>query len=142
MLNCVTLMGRLTADPEIRTTTSGKDVCTFSIAVERSCAKQGEERVADFIKIVAWQSIALFVSRYFTKGSMIAIQGAIQTRSYEDKDGKKRTAFEVLVREVSFCGEKSKGTANNASNQSPPLSYSAPQDDFEKIDVDDEDLPF
>ena len=142
MLNCVTLMGRLTADPELRTTTSGKDVCTFSIAVERSYAKQGEERVTDFIKIVVWQSTALFVSRYFTKGSMIAIQGSIQTRSYEDKDGKKRTAFEVLAREVSFCGEKSEGTANNTSNQAPSQSYSAPQDDFEEIDVDDEDLPF
>ncbi len=142
MLNCVTLMGRLTADPEIRTTTTGKEVCSFSIAVDRSYAKQGEEKITDFIKIVAWQSTALFISRYFTKGSMIAIQGSIQTRSYEDKDGKKRTAFEVLAREVSFCGEKSESRTNNAPNQAPPQSYTAPQEDFEEIDVDDEDLPF
>ena len=80
MLNCVTLMGRLVADPELRTTGTGKSVCTFRIAVDRSFAKAGEQRQADFITIVAWENTANFVCRYFAKGSMIAVQGSIQTR--------------------------------------------------------------
>ncbi len=145
MLNCVTLMGRLTADPELRTTTSGRSVCTFSIAVERSYAKPGEQRQADFINIVAWENSANFVTRYFSKGSMIAIRGEIQTRSYEDKNGNKRTAFEVIAREVSFCGSKAEtGTSNYnaaaAAAPAPTYQTAAPSD-FEEI-TDDEDLPF
>lgn len=139
MLNCVTLMGRLTADPELRTTTSGKSVCTFGIAVDRSFVKQGEQRQADFITIVAWGSTADFVARYFSKGSMIALQGSIQTRNYEDKDGNKRTAFEVVAREVSFCG--SKNETNPSQNQTPSTPTYTPEPDFEEIPVDD-DLPF
>ena len=147
MLNCVTLMGRLTADPEVRTTTTGKSVCTFSIAVDRSFARAGEQRQTDFINIVAWENTATFISRYFAKGSMIAIQGSIQTRSYEDKNGNKRTAFEVIAREVSFCGSKAEtGTGNynpapvSAAAPAPSYQTAAPGD-FEEI-TDDEDLPF
>lgn len=143
MLNCVTLMGRLTADPEVRTTTTGKSVCSFSIAVERSFARAGEQRQTDFINIVAWENQANFISRYFSKGSMIAIQGSIQTRSYEDKNGNKRTAFEVIAREVSFCGSKAEsGSAAPAvaPGQVPAYQTAAPSD-FEEIE-DDEDLPF
>ena len=92
MLNCVTLMGRLTADPVISTTTTGKENCRFTIAVDRSYAQQGEKK-SDCINIVAWENSARFVERYFSKGSMIAVQGSIQTRNYEDKNGNKRTAF-------------------------------------------------
>ncbi len=147
MLNCVTLMGRLVADPELRTTTTGKSVCAFTIAVERSFAKPGEQRQADFINIVAWESSANFVTRYFSKGSMIAIRGEIQTRNYEDKNGNKRTAFEVIAREVSFCGSKAEtGTGNynpaSVSAAAPAPSYqTAAPGDFEEI-TDDEDLPF
>lgn len=147
MLNCVTLMGRLVADPELRTTTTGKSVSTFTIAVERSFAKPGEQRQADFINIVAWESSANFVTRYFSKGSMIAIRGEIQTRNYEDKNGNKRTAFEVVAREVSFCGSKAEtGTGNYnpapAAAAAPAPSYqTAAPGDFEEI-TDDEDLPF
>ena len=144
MLNCVTLMGRLTADPEVRTTTTGKSVCTFSIAVDRSFARAGEQRQTDFINIVAWENTATFISRYFAKGSMIAIQGSIQTRSYEDKNGNKRTAFEVIAREVSFCGSKSEtgsvAPVAAAPAQTPAYQTAVPSD-FEEID-DDEDLPF
>ena len=144
MLNCVTLMGRLVADPELRTTTTGKSVCAFTIAVERSFAKPGEQRQADFINIVAWESSANFVTRYFSKGSMIAIRGEIQTRNYEDKNGNKRTAFEVIAREVSFCGSKadtgSVAPAAAAPAQAPAYQTAVPSD-FEEID-DDEDLPF
>lgn len=139
MLNCVTLMGRLVADPELRTTTSGKSVCTFRIAVDRSFVKQGEERQADFITIVCWEGTADFVSKYFSKGSMIAIQGSIQTRSYEDSSGNKRTATEVLAREVSFCGGKNETSPGPAQTPATP-TYSAPED-FEEIG-EDEDLPF
>ena len=147
MLNCVTLMGRLVADPELRTTTTGKSVCAFTIAVERSFAKPGEQRQADFITIVAWESTANFVTRYFTKGSMIAIQGSIQTRQYEDQSGNKRTAFEVVAREVSFCGSKTDTGSGNynpapAAAAAPAPSYqTAAPGDFEEI-TDDEDLPF
>ncbi len=145
MLNCVTLMGRLTADPELRTTTTGRSVATFSIAVERSYARQGEQRQTDFINIVAWENTANFVSRYFAKGSMIAIQGQIQTRSYEDKNGNKRTAFEVIAREVSFCGSKNetgtRAAAPASAAQPAPAYQTAAPSDFEEIE-DDEDLPF
>lgn len=146
MLNCVTLMGRLVADPELRTTTTGKSVASFCIAVDRSFVRAGEQRQADFINIVAWESTANFVSRYFTKGSMIAVQGSIQTRNYEDKNGNKRTAFEVIAREVSFCGSKSdSGAAAAAASVSPaapaPSYQTAAPTDFEEI-ADDEDLPF
>ena len=138
MLNCVTLMGRLVADPELKTTTSGKSVATFRIAVDRSYTKPGEDRQADFITVVAWEGTANFVSRYFSKGSMIAIQGSIQTRQYEDNNGNKRTAFEVVATEVSFCG--SKNETNPGQNQAP-TPMSAPAPDFEEIGADDE-LPF
>ena len=145
MLNCVTLMGRLVADPELRTTTTGRAVCTFRIAVDRSFVKAGEQRQADFITIVAWESTANFVTRYFTKGSMIAIQGSIQTRQYEDQSGNKRTAFEVVAREVSFCGSKAEtGTSGFSAPSAMPAAPSfatATESDFEEIAGDD-DLPF
>ena len=143
MLNCVTLMGRLVADPELRTTGTGKSVATFRIAVERSFQKAGEQRQADFITIVAWENTANFVCRYFSKGSMIAVQGSIQTRQYEDNSGAKRTAFEVLAREVSFCGSKAEtGTsAPAAAPAAAPTYQNASPSDFEEI-TDDEDLPF
>ena len=133
MLNNITLQGRLTADPELRTTTSGKNVASFTIAVDRGYAKPGEEKQTDFINVVAWQQTADFICRYFKKGSMIALVGSLQTRSYEDKSGNKRKAFEVIAREVFFCGGK------NETNPAPtqPVDVS----DFEEIGTD-EDLPF
>ena len=143
MLNCVTLMGRLVADPELRTTGTGKSVATFRIAVDRTYQKAGEQRQADFITIVAWESTANFVCRYFAKGSMIAVQGSIQTRQYEDNNGAKRTAFEVLAREVSFCGSKAETgtTAPVVAPAAAPAYQNAAPSDFEEI-TDDEDLPF
>ena len=123
MLNCVTLIGRLCADPELRQTTTGKDVCTFDIAVDRAYTKPGEQRQTDFIKIVAWGSDALFVSRYFSKGSMIAVQGSLQSNNFTDNKGNKRTSVEVKADELSFCGSKSEGKTQNQ----------APYDDYEEI---------
>ena len=97
MLNVAILMGRLVADPEIRHTPNDIAVTSFTIAVDRSYVKSGAERQADFIDIVAWRATAEFVCKYFRKGQMIAVQGSIQTRSYTDKDGNKRKAFEIVA---------------------------------------------
>lgn len=147
MINSVVLMGRLTADPELRTTTTGRSVCSFTIAVDSSFQRSGEDRQADFINCVAWEKSAEFISRYFHKGSMIAVTGRIQTRRYEDKTGAKRTAVEVVVREASFTGSKAEtgtGSYNQATPAAPaqaPAYQSAAPSDFEEI-TDDEDLPF
>lgn len=131
MFNLVVLTGRLTADPELKTTTSGVSVTRFSIAVERSYIK-GEERQTDFINIVAWRGSAEFVCHYFTKGSLIGIEGSIQTRRYEDRDGNKRTAFEVVANNIQFVGAKEK-----------PSSLSETTGEFaETTDGADDDLPF
>ena len=147
MLNVVVLMGRLTADPELKRTASDIAVTSFSIAVDRGANKQGE-RVADFINIVAWRHTAEFICKYFRKGSMIAIEGSLQTRNYEDKNGNKRTAYEVVANNVSFTGSKSEsGTAGVAPSvpfDVPTTAFSAgSKGDFEVVsDEDDDDLPF
>ena len=106
----VALMGRLVADPELRHTPNGVATCTFRIAVDRSFVRAGEERKADFIDIVVWRQTAEFVCKYFHKGNLIAVDGSIQTRTYEDKTGNKRYAFEVVANNVHFTGEKSGST--------------------------------
>ena len=122
MLNVAIIMGRLTADPELRTTASGVAVTTFSVAVDRRFQRQGEEKQTDFINVVAWRQTAEFVSRYFHKGSMIAVRGSIQQRNYEDKNGNKRTAFEIVAEEVSFCGSKAEtGTGARQNEQAHRL---------------------
>ena len=103
MINNVVLMGRLVATPELRNTQTGVAVTSFTIAVERSFARAGEQRQADFIDCVAWRNTAEFISKYFQKGSMIAVTGSIQTRSYDDKNGNKRKATEIIVDQASFC---------------------------------------
>jgi single-strand DNA-binding protein len=127
MINNVVLMGRLCADPELKTTQSGLSVTSFALAVDK-----GKDKGADFIDIVAWRDTADFINKYFDKGSMIAIVGSIQTRTYEDKNGNKRKAVEVVAREVSFCGSKI---------DSAPKNDSAPKQDDASDDEDDE-LPF
>lgn len=154
MLNVVALMGRLVADPELKTTQSGNSVCTFRVAVDRSYVPHGEERQADFITVTAWRKTAEFVSKYFQKGSLIAIEGSLQTRQYQDKSGNNRTATEVLASRVSFAGSKASNGASVQSSvqqtenyaQNANVSQNAPQtasgsDDFSVID-DGDDLPF
>lgn len=147
MLNCAVIMGRLVADPELRTTATGLNVTSFTVAVDRSYAKAGEERKADFINVVAWRQTAEFVTRYFRKGSMIAVQGSIQTRNYEDKTGAKRTAFEIVADQVSFCGSKNENTGARteesvrAAAQPAPSFSTVDADDFKEIPTED-DLPF
>ena len=122
MINNVTLIGRLTATPELRQTTTGKTVVSFCIAVER----RFDRATSDFINIVAWKKTAEFISKYFVKGDLIALTGSIQTRKYEDKDGNKRTAFEVLADDDSFCSTKKEKSS---------------EQDFEEIKING-DLPF
>ena len=135
-------MGRLVADPEVRQTPSGVSVCRFTVAVDRSYVKQGEQRQADFIDILAWRQTAEFVGKYFQKGSMIAVQGSIQTGSYE-KDGIKRRTFEIVADNVSFCGSKSESgnTAPRNDFDSAPSFSNGSVDDF-SASADDDELPF
>ena len=149
MLNCCAIMGRLTADPELKKTNTGISVVSFTIAVDRNFVKQGEERQADFIDVVAWRQQAEFVSKYFHRGSMIAINGSIQTRNWEDKNGNKRKSTEIIADNVSFCGSKNEtgtGAPSGASSapayNEPAPSYStADEGDFREI-PDEDDLPF
>lgn len=127
MLNRVILMGRITQDLELKTTQSGIAVLTFNLAVERNFVKQGEERQSDFITCVAWRQQAEFISRYFSKGRMIAIEGNLRSRTYEDKNGTKHYVTEVYVDSVSFTGEKAvQGNGSYPSNNAPQVNYSRP----------------
>ena len=139
MLNNVVLMGRLTADPELKQTQNGVSVLSFSLAVDRDYTQQGQEKQADFINIVAWRLTAEFISKYFTKGQMMALKGAIQTRSYEDKQGNKRTVFEVVADKVYFCGSKEE---SNNKKPNPNNSGFDDFDGFEEIGTNDDNLPF
>ena len=146
MFNIVVLTGRLTADPELKTTQSGLSVTSFSIAVDRRFGS-GEERQTDFINIVAWRQQAEFVAKYFKKGNLIGIEGSIQTRKYTDKNGNNRTAFEVVANNIQVVESKrDSASAGNvpAGNSEPTRSYSnAGSNDFAELgDMSDDDLPF
>lgn len=141
MLNQSIIMGRLTSDPELRTTQSNKSVTSFTVAVDRRFQKQGEEKQTDFIPCVAWQHTAEFITRFFKKGQMIAIVGELQSRNYEDKNGNKRTAFEIIVDQASFCGSKNESSnGNTVSNDTFTI---LPDDDTLPFSAaDEEGLPF
>ena len=144
MFNLVVLTGRLTADAELKTTPNGVPVTTFSIAVNRNY-KAGEEQQTDFINIVAWRSTAEFVTKYFKKGSMIGIEGSIQTRKFVDKNGNNRTVFEVVANNVQFVESKREQNRNNVNieGEEQPQYHNNTADDFTEIGgVDDDDLPF
>jgi len=153
MINNVVLMGRLTAEPELKSTGT-VSVCSFTLAVDRRYKGQDEERQVDFIRCVAWRQAAEFLSRYFRKGSMVAVTGSLQVRNYEDKNGNKRQATEVVADQVSFTGEKQSDAeppmppppqprraskATQSYSPSKPGYTGAP--DFDEITGDD-DLPF
>lgn len=140
MFNLVVLTGRITADPELKTTQSGVSVVSFSVAVQRRY-KSGEEPITDFINVVAWRSSAEFVSKYFKKGSMIGIEGAIQTRKYQDKDGNNRTAFEVVANNVQFV-ESKRDSSYDVSGPHQSFSNNNTNDFVEIQPTNDDDLPF
>ena len=136
-MNNVSLIGRLTADPELRRTQSGLATTRFTVAVDRRFAKQGEEKQTDFINIVAWRQTAEFICKYFTKGQRIALTGSIQTGSYTANDGTKRYTFDVVADSVEFT-EKKQQNGNYGNNSNININ---PVDDFAAIPAD-EDLPF
>ena len=132
MLNKIVIMGRLTKDPELRSTGTGKSVASFTVAVDRDFKGQNSEKETDFINCVAWQGTAEFISRYFKRGSMAVIEGRLQIRPYETADGQKRTAAEVVVNNIYFGESKRNAEINEPVSDMPPVSSFG----------DDEDLPF
>lgn len=120
MLNKVILMGRITQELELKQTTNGTAVLSFNVAVDRSYTKQGEEKQTDFITCVAWRKTAEFINNYFGKGRMIALEGQLRSRTYDDKNGTKHYVTEVYVDNVSFTGEPKQGGNSSASSQSAP----------------------
>ena len=153
MINTAVIMGRLTADPELRETQSGISVARFSVAVERPYSKDGE-RQTDFLDVVAWRNAADFVCRYFVKGQMIAIFGSIQARTYTDRDGNRHKSVEIVADGVSFCGDKPERKTQTydaePANVEPPKPQEKPEpqytqqsmDDFVAVPMSDDDLPF
>ena len=148
-MNVITLMGRLTNDPELKTTPNGVSVTSFTIAVDRSYTPKGQEKQTDFITCVAWRNTAEFISKYWHKGQRIAVKGELQTRKYTANDGGQRTAYEVVVDNAFFCESKEQNQQPVTIEQLP--QHSAPsaqyqqavnsQQGFEEI-ITDEDLPF
>ena len=162
-MNRVDLVGRLTRDPELRHTTSGRAVCQISLAINRTFANQNGEREADFINVVVWDKQAENVSKYVTKGRLVSVEGRLQSRSYDDKDGKKVYVTEVVANSVQFLSTGSNTGSSNGSGYSAPeaspfdsgseLSAARPaqtvsveKDPFESfgesVTISDNDLPF
>ena len=145
-MNVICIMGRLTADPELRHTASQVPVTSFTVAVDRAFQPKGsDKREADFIPVVAWRNTAEFICRYFHKGQRIALQGSLQSRQYTDKEGNKRTAYEVVADNVFFAESKQAKPSADVSAahgyDGPPDFSSAGAGDFEEI-VGDDELPF
>ena len=149
MLNHITIMGRLVRDPELRRTGSGVAVASFRVAVDRDYqSKDGGERMADFIDCVAWRQTGEFISKYFTKGRMIVVDGRLEMRDWNDKDGNKRTSAEIVVENAYFGDSKRDGDGGN-TYAAPSGSFggytapaAAPASDFAMLDDDDAQLPF
>lgn len=153
MYNKVIMMGRLVADPELKTTPQGVSVCSFRIAVDRRFQTKGEEKKSDFFNVVAWRQQAEFVSRYFNKGRLILVEGELNTRQYTDKNGNPSTWYEIVADRLSFAGDsKPQGGAYSESYPAPAPSappvqsnqaqqISAPAADFSSAATDD-DYPF
>lgn len=145
MLNVVAIMGRLSRDPELRTTTTGKSVASFTIACSRRRKDASGKELVDWIDIVAWDHTAEFVCKYFQKGSPIAIDGRLQSRSYTDRNGNNRTAVEVVASNANFAGPKSSGQSGGQGyGQSyAPAGGSYPEPTVQYEEIEDEgDLPF
>jgi single-strand DNA-binding protein len=148
-MNKVILVGRLTKDPELRATPSGVSVCSFTVACDRRFVKAGEERKADFINCIAWRQSAEAIAKYFAKGNRIALEGSIQTRTWQDNEGKNRYATDVVVDQWEFAQSKGEGggtTTYTPSNNSGlyPVEPEAPAmgdiDGF--MPIEEDDLPF
>lgn len=167
MLNLSVLQGRLVADPEIRQTPGGVSVATFRLAVDRNYQQNGQ-RQADFINCVAWRGTAEFIGKYFGKGDMCLVEGSLQSRNYEDKNGAKRTAYEVIVDHVYFSGGRKDAAADGQRTGEPyatagnrqdagaaskageiisrAQSFGVPVGSYDQVEMDvqmlDDDLPY
>lgn len=139
MLNTITIQGRLTRNPELRRTGSGKAVANFALACERDF-NEGGEKATDFIECVAWHNTAEFANKYFSKGKMAVVKGRLQIRPYTDKDGNKRTAAEVVVESLYFCGDKSNTPAHESGAESP-VAAESPADYSDPVNLWDNDTP-
>lgn len=128
MFNKVIMMGRIVNDIELKTTPTGVNVASFRIAVDRRFQQKGEEKKSDFFNVVVWRQQAEFVSKYFSKGRMIMIEGELNTRPYTDKNGNQATWYEIVADHVSFTGEKKDG-GSAASQGSPPVPSAMETDD-------------
>lgn len=137
MLNKVILMGRLTADPELRSTTGGVDVANFTLAVERNRASRGADRQTDFLDCVAWRGTAEFISRYFKKGMQVAVTGSIQTRKWKDQQDQRRVSVEIVVDEAFFADSK----RDTAVDRTEPRGWQSQDVSFTELDTE-ESLPF
>ena len=148
-MNKVILVGRMTKDPELRATSTGVPVCSFTVACDKRYVKQGEERKADFINCIAWRQQAESISKFFAKGHRIALEGSIQTRSWTDNEGKTRYTTEVVVDQWEFAQSKSEGgmaggfsTPSDSSLYPPEPSAPAVGDIEGFMPIEEEDLPF
>lgn len=139
MLNVTAIMGRLSRNPELRQTTTGKSVASFTIACSRGRKDANGKELVDWIPVVAWEHTAEFVCKYFEKGSLIAIDGRLQSRTYKDRDGNNRTAIEIVANNANFAGSKSTGGGSNSVPAGG--SYNEPTVQFDEIE-DEGDLPF
>ena len=139
MLNVIAIMGRLSRDPELRQTTTGKNVASFTIACSRGRKDANGKDLVDWIPVVAWEHTAEFVFKYFEKGSLIAIDGRLQSRTYKDRDGNDRTAIEIVANNANFAGSKSTGGGSNSVPAGN--SYNEPTVQYDEIE-DEGDLPF
>ena len=145
MLNKTIVMGRLTADPELRHTANGTAVASFSIACERDRKAENGERPVDFLDVVAWRGTAEFAANYFQKGRMAVVSGCLQARSWQDKNGNSRKTVEIVADSLYFAdSKKDGGAAKHAEPAGGADPYTAPvsPDDFEEIDTGDSLLPF
>lgn len=138
MISKVILTGRLTSTPELKKTSSDVSVVAFSVAVQRQFKDKQGNYPADFINCVAWRNTAEFIAKYFEKGNLIALVGELQSRNYEDKQGNKRTAFEVICSEAHFVESKQKDAS--AEFEAPNTAPNVSAEDFEE--VQDDELPF
>lgn len=134
MLNHIVLMGRLTADPELRRTNTGNAVTSFSLAVDRDYSSDGV-KLTDFFSCVSWRNTAEFIAKYFTKGRAMVVSGQLQTRSYQDRQGTKRTVTEILVSNAYFADSKTSQDSPSSNQPNRPL-------DFQPLTEDDDDIPF
>ena len=153
-MNKIILVGRLTKDPEVRTTSAGFNTVNFTVAVNRNFKNKDGNYDADFLPCVAFRNTADFVSKFFKKGSMISLEGRVQTRSYDAQDGTKRYVTEVVVENVEFVGGKNEGSSNNAYTDAPSeapidempeydIPASDPYENYDKeVSLSDNDLPF